>query len=180
MKDDRTGYYAIFAACAVAAMGMVLAFSDALKERTLLFLPLFFAGTAYALYKISGEVRPVSRRAKETVCPLTRSQLMFARLSKERRYGTLLQVAYISFFLRLQAAIDADVTKEWPVPSRPMISRGIDPDFVRRAREDYMSLRKGRATVSEVEFRTRVEELADCIKIIDGSRAGSNAKRRND
>jgi hypothetical protein len=171
MKSDaRVRFYIILAVCASIAMALMLIFSDALTERALLFVPIFFSGAVYALYKISGEVPPVTRRVKETLCPLTRSQMMFARLFRERRFGSLLQVAYISFFFRIQSVTGIDVTRVWPVSHGPLISRGIDPEFVRRAREEYISLQKGHVTVSADEYGRKVEEIMVCLKMIDGSK----------
>lgn len=168
-SDSMVQYYILLAVCASIAMALMLLFSDALKERALLFVPIFFSGAVYALYKISGEVPSVTRRVKETLCPLTRSQMMFARLSRERKYASLLQVAYISFFLRVQSVIGIDVTKVRPVPG-PLISRGIDPEFVRRARDEYISLQKGHVAISAEEYGRKAEEIIVCLKMIDGSK----------
>jgi hypothetical protein len=169
--ETRTRYYMLLVAGACVAMALMLAFSEALRERALLFVPIFFGGAIYAIYRISGDVPVVARRVKESYCPLTRSQLMFSRLSKERKYGSLLQIAYISYFLQVQSATGEDVTKTWPVSDRALISRGIDPDFVRRARDDYVTLQKGHVTVPLDEYRAKLDEIISHLKVIEGSRS---------
>jgi len=174
MKREYT-FYLLFGVCASLAVVLIIAFSGTLIVRAMVFVPLFLIGSGCAIYYITcTPVHP--KKGDAPPCPPTRAQIMFYHLVKKRDYALLLQLAYLSYFFFVESVTGINVLKTGRLPDSAVLRSGIDPEFLRRARNEYLSLKMRGMKLSGREYNAKLNEILSHISMIENSKPGRGGK----